>query len=428
MKAAYHEIDFNLPEILAEELPYCSAFYEDQGELKQDLKDLFAFPLANAKNMPFYTMTTDEAAKIHRSAEELHDLVLKAVKQLFGESDETIRKFFDCDMIRKHPYFIDYARYTIKDMEHTPVYGRYDLAYDPRKQKVTGAYEFNGDTPVMLFESTNLQSRLCEQVTGGVEDQYNEFWIQAQNYFDRTSLGTKAVVFDSDYIEDTVTCETLAQVMGNAIFADLKELDFDYADRKRPFFVGDTQVDTVFVLAPWEEMVENFPYAFQNWKDWAGQVTLLQPAWFWFTSHKGIWAYITYLCQNHPDWSHIWAMESPILETYLSPDRFIESGRKFVSKPVIGRLSMNIQIHNPDGTVDFESEGSYDDVPRIYQEYCEPGQVEGRNNFILGIWISPNGHRVLGQYITEPQTLCIREFDEPVLGLQNERFIPHYLV
>lgn len=418
MKAAYHKIDFNLPEILSEELPYTSAFYADQGELRQDLKDLFAFPLNNADRMPFYTMNVSESISIHTKVKELHDLVMRAVRHLLTADREAIPKFFDCDLIRNHPYFVDYAAYTLGS--ETPIYGRYDLAYDPVAKEILGVYEFNADTPVMLFESTNLQNRLCEQVTGDGENQYNSYWECAKAYFESARLGQKAIVFDSNYIEDTVTSETLAQVMGDVVFADLTELDFDHASRKRPFFVGETQVDTIFVLAPWEEMVESFPHAFANWKDWAGSVGLLEPAWRWFASHKGIWAYITHLMET--EWSGR-LVGLPLLRTYMTPDKFIAEGKKFVSKPVIGRLSMNIQIHDPEGDVEFESDGSYGDVPRVYQEYCEPGQVDGRNNFILGIWVAPNGRDE-----SEPATLCIREFDEPVLGLQNERFIPHYLV
>jgi glutathionylspermidine synthase len=118
--------------------------------------------------------------------------------------------------------------------------------------------------------------------------------------------------------------------------------------------------------------------------------------------------------------------ELPVLETYVTPDVFKARGEMYVSKPLIGRLSNNIVIHG-DGEVKFDSKGSYEGYEVIYQAYHEPHKVEGRNNFILGMWMAPIVEQETHSHdlMAEPVTMAIREFDEPVLSIGNERFIPH---
>jgi glutathionylspermidine synthase len=95
---------------------------------------------------------------------------------------------------------------------------------------------------------------------------------------------------------------------------------------------------------------------------------------------------------------------------------------------VLGRLSSNIRIHNGLGELEHESQGGYEDCERVYQEFCPPHRVEGRNNFILGMWMVSEARTLLSGHVGHAATMCIREFDAPVLELTNERFIPHIVI
>lgn len=430
MKAQYHDIQFNLDQILQEELPYTRAFYSDGEELKQDIKDLFSFPSANSSNMPVYTLSLAECQNIGETFEEAYAMLVDAVAIAFKRRSDIV-KFWDCELIRNHPYFIDYAIHTFRPENRKPaMYGRFDASFDPVSGNVIGLYEFNGDTPVMLFESVHLQDRITKAITGDHSAQFNEYWAKMDYYLRNAKLGYSAVVFDQNYIEDTATCETLAQLMGQdspCMFVDFADLDFDMIEKAYPWVINDTHLDTVFVLSPWEEMVANFPYAFENWQDWANNVHLMEPAWRWFLSHKGVWAYVTHLMETDTIFQMRYG-HLPVLETRLTESEFVKSGRKFVSKPVIGRLSSNVTIHNADGSPEFEAGGFYPYTERVYQEYCEPGHVDGRNNFILCMWMAPTPNEWNGNPRAECGTLCIREFDDAVLSLANERFIPHLIV
>lgn len=430
MKAVSHNINFNLNRLIEEELPIMGAFYESEGDFKQDVKDLFAFPLKNSEAMPFYTVKESSCSNIYGTFAGVYEMLLVALDNLFEEKDSVIQKYFGEAFLKKHPYFLEYAKYTFK-RRHAALYGRFDAALDPVSEEVTGVYEFNGDTPVMLFESVNFQDHLTRLVTGSSEAQFNNYYPTAVDFVNRRFGYDRkvAVMFDINYIEDTATCETLSQIIGEkatAFNVGLADIDFENLNTSgSPWYYEDHQLDVIFALCPWEEMVEAFPSGFAQWRRWADDCQFFEPAWRWFISNKGIWAYVTHLFQCDSEFSNEYG-ELPVLETYMTPDVFKARGEMYVSKPLIGRLSNNIQIHG-DGEVKYDSKGSYEGYEVIYQAYHEPHKVEGRNNFILGMWMAPladldaDAHPLMA----DPATMAIREFDEPVLSIGNERFIPH---
>lgn len=433
MRATRHLTDFHLPSVAQEELPYMAALYRTGEEFNADAKDLLAFPSANAQAMPFYNLRASSAEGIGNAFCNAYAAMIDALERLLGDP-QAINQFFACDFLAKHgATFIPYARHTFKSrtMVGQSLYGRFDAALDPQTEEVVGIYEFNGDTPVMLFESINLQHRLLTSIGADPAHQYNDWYSLTSDMLRDHGLDTGhqvAVACSTSYIEDMATCETLAQVIGEqatTYLLDLADIDYDHANPSKPFVVKGTEnyLDALFILSPWEEMVENFPAAFRQWERWADNVALLEPAWRWFLSHKGMMAYITHLFETDKAFAEEHG-GAPFLRTYTSPDAFHATVEPYVSKPVLGRLSSNIQIHDEVGEVTASSSGHYDDCPRVYQEFCPPYAVEGRNKFIVGMWMagqSTSKHAI-------PATLCIREFDAPIiLALSNERFIPHVL-
>lgn len=435
MQTQHHPIDFHLDDVVRDELPYVSAFYRDGDVLRHDLHELFEFPVAHRAHMPFYAISEAGCERLGETFDRAYAMLIDAVRILF-ERPASLQEYFDCEFLRVHgKYFIPYAIHTFhaKGLVGQPIYGRFDAALDPVKEEVVGIYEFNGDTPVMLFESVNLQNAFTRQITGGSDAQYNDWYrVTSEMLASYAKKGCQmqfAAVCDTNYVEDIVTCETLAQVIGEhaaSYFLDLADLDFDHLSPTKPFVVKDsgTHLDAIFVLSPWEEMVDAFPFAFRRWQDWADNVALLEPAWRWFLSHKGMMAFVTHLMETDVTFRATWS-DVPVLRTYRTPGRFLAEGQPFVSKPVLGRLSSNIEIHDGTGRVEMVTEGGYGQCERVYQEYCPPRQVEGRNNFIVGMWIASESRDGHCEHVGHAATLCIREFDGAVLDLANERFIPH---
>lgn len=420
MQVVNKPIEFDLETVVAEEVPYLSTFYRYKGELNQDVCDLLAFPVANKAAMPFYTIKESTTYKLNQQFEDYYAMMVAALKIAFADR-ELMDRFFDCHFWRDHgDRFLPYAKATF-ERKHPALCGRYDACFDPQTEELKGIYEFNGDTPVMLFESVNLQARLSKQLG---TDQYNNWWEIFENSF---AYGYKnvAVACGTDYVEDMATCETVAQAFGaaradrNVSFLDLKELDFDHATISKPFIAkgSDTPLDAIYILSPWEEMVDNFPTMLDHWERWIDNVHLFEPAWRWFLAHKGMTALCWHLMLYNQDFQkkHI---KCKILPTWLASDmEHMQKSGHWVEKPVVGRLSNNIKIWK-DGVVASDTGGFYSDENTVFQIYCPPRKVEGRNNFILGMWMC-------GEHSA---SLCAREFDSEVLSISNERWIPHIVV
>lgn len=165
MKAIFKKINFNIEDVMKEELPMMEYIYASKRQLKEDLSSLLYYPEKHQSNMPFYTLKEKSAENAAHTYNKLYIMLLAALDKLFKEDFNVIKKYFGTDFISQHPYFVDYARYTFKN-KHPALYGRFDSAFDPETEKVKAVYEFNGDTPVMLFESVLLENRFIQEITG----------------------------------------------------------------------------------------------------------------------------------------------------------------------------------------------------------------------------------------------------------------------
>lgn len=432
IKPVYHDVGIlNAHEIISRELPFVDALYNEQGQLHRDTSEWLEFFIKNSGHLPMYAIDEGTAHEIAGSLTDYYAMMKEALARLFLEPIESVKHWFDCSAARKPAFevFYAYAKAVYEadnllgNLDSHAIYGRFDAAVDPHSGQVTGVYEFNGDTPVMLFESINLQN-LISQALGRPEDQFNQWWeksLETLKAYGKYAGKTVAVVCDVRYIEDSTTCETISQLFdavgASAYLTTLESLNHDVMSLDRPFTIDgvDGPADAVFMLLPWEEMLVSGHDVLLHWRSWHMNVRFLEPAWRWFMSHKGMLAYISMLRDKDEDFQARWA-DLPHLRTELSPESFIARGVDYVAKPVIGRLSQNIAIYRAGQTPEV-TDGQYGAEPMVYQEFHAPYQVLGRNNFILGGWIAAG----------EVATLCIREFDGAVLDLQNERFIAHCL-
>lgn len=419
----------NIADLVRNELPYTQALYDSSERLHEDVAELFDFYIQHRQALPMYALREATADQLQHELSTYYAMLESALRRLFELSDEDIRDWFDCAAVRQGGFghFLNYARHRFAErsrlapnQRHDTVYGRLDAAVDPDSGTLKGVYEFNGDTPVMLFESVNLQNLISEAL-GEPEAQANDWWEATQQQLAPYAGKAVAVVCDVNFIEDTVTAETLAQAFEAAgaqvYFTTLDGLNHDVFHLEQPFHVDgvDEPMDAVFMLLPWEEMWSSGQDILLHWESWQARVQFFEPPWRWFLSHKAMLAWVTHLFETDPAFKISWSSVAH-LPTYRDAQPFIAQGQDYVIKPVTGRLSQNIQIVR-NGNATAPTEGNYGDEPMIYQAYVAPGQVTGRENFIVGGWLS--GEQV--------QTLCFREFDGPVLDLKNERFIAHLL-
>jgi glutathionylspermidine synthase len=419
----------SMADVVEQELPFTQEMYRQKEQLHQDIQHLFSFYIQHKNRLPMYALDQETAESIMADFNDYAAMTMAALEKMFAQSDDEIKHWYACSNIEKPGFdsFLAYARYMFQRRKRAfsahpdTIYGRIDGMVDPRTGQLKGVYEINGDTPVMLFESVNLQNILSTML-GTPDAQANEWWDASVKRLASFQDKAVAIVCDVKWIEDTVTSETIAQAFhaagARAYFTSMTGLNHDLLNLHQPFIVDGVHepMDAVFMLLPWEEMWVSGADILSHWERWADHVIFYEPAWRWFMSHKAMLAWITYLLETDEVFYARWG-KTAHLRTYLTPDRFIQERRDYVSKPVLGRLSQNISIIK-NGITEVTTDGMYSHEPMVYQEYLAPGQVQGRNNFIVGAWMSAGN-------VT---SLCFREFDGAVLNLSNERFIAHQLV
>jgi len=433
MKVTYHKVEFPIDQLLEQNLPWSRNFYTDQNELKSDVTDLFEFFIKNKDNLPFYNLTEREGVHIQQVANASYEVMLQAVRYAFDHPD-LIRQYFDCKMLNSPAgdAFIAYAKWTLGqiNMRGQSLYSRFDMAFDPVSGTVKGIYELNADTPTMLFESTTLQDELVRQITGE-DNQFNNWFENIAATLKETLKGVYkgnkfGVVFDSNYIEDTTTCEIISDLLEEptaCMMVDIKHLDYEDLQPSRPWIAYEHTLDGMFILSPWEEMVVNFPKAWLHWESWCNNVVVMEPAWKWFMSNKGILALVSDLLEKGLIGHGFEAPLLPFLHTSLSQHRF--EGQFYVSKPKVGRMSNNITLYGDDGYAVVSTGGDYLDETKVFQEYCPAGSLREGTNFIVSVWME-GGSPVTK--IAKATNIAIREFDTHVSNVQNERFVPHVVV
>ncbi|PSV00918.1 glutathionylspermidine synthase family protein [Photobacterium kishitanii] len=432
------DIDFKLEDV-ANFCPLTYSTFTGIGdkELAEQINDQFFFPVTHTDSMPAYKVTKSECEHIANVSEAMYGLLVDSIGFIFSDKyKHRIKEFYGEGFLGDYPSFVDYAIYTYEN-NHEAVYGRFDIGFDWEKGEVTKFYEFNGDTPVMIFESVYMQNHYAEK--------YGDKGAQFNTYFNDLSKSTKrvlggedknvAILGDLEFIEDALTVETMLNVLSddnkNLVFADsVYNLEYDYRFIKTPFHINDVELDAVFMLYPWEEMVAGTPDIMNQWHRWCDTTRFFEPAWRWFVANKGVWAWLTEIIEKlqYED-DELKALVNKY-STALPhiPRSYRQNNGEFsdyVQKPLMGRLSSNIKIYHG-GDVSYESGGGYGEDDVIYQEYCAPVGVKGRNNAILGVWMTPWSDGAA--MFSEASSLAIREFDSPVLSIANERFIPHVVV
>lgn len=393
-------------------------------------KDEFEFPEGYGKNSPFYAFTEEECGVIVEDVENAYGLMYAAVEYIMNISSkhpDIVRKYFGTNLNQD---FLDYAYYTFKK-GHEAIYGRYDLAFDWNSRLVKGVYELNGDTPTMLFESTCLQNLLVTEVVD--ESMQLNHWDENMHYtLKRCFEGDEnvGIFVDTRSVTDTTTCEHIFNIFDehcNAYLYDSSQLMYDENRHNGwRFSVDDIDLDYIFILTPWEEMVESDPRIFREWRDWCGQTKFMEPAWRWFMSHKGLFAVITDIMEGRLGQYQLEEYREVYNQIFLPTYQNLPEVGKWVGKPANGRLSQNICIFE-DGELLSSTEGWYGEEDFIYQEYCETPETERGCKALLCVWMAP--YLSEEDHTMEASVITIREFDhKDVNDISNERFVPHVVI
>lgn len=407
----------DLGRFIREELPYTVDFYNSRTQLHDDIKSLFEHHLGTRPDYHIYNIDTAASKDIVSVMSRYYQFMLVALQKLLADED-AVHHYFKLQDKKYVDLLLEMARHTFSQHGYSSALtGRFDIAVDSDTGKVTAVYEFNGDTPCMLFESVNIQSHIAH--THGFDEENSWFLEVDPTRFRGKTVGLCCYV---DSIEDIINTETLSQVVheagGTPVMVDINELHHDALNKSRPFFLTDNYIspDLIYTLVPWEEMIVNGYSHFKEWREWIGNQQFIEPPWRWFMSNKAFMAWMTHLLETDQEFAEY--RDLPHVPTYVKP----QFDDNYVIKPTIGRLSNNIVIVN-NGVRTESPTTLYADSPVVYQKYVAPGKVDNAN-YIMGVWIS-TARRFQDNMAS---TLAIREFDHAILDCQNERFVPHRLV
>lgn len=398
-----------------------------------------------------YQLNHDVADRIVSQMNDYHYAITATVMQLLKYADrKTLHRVFETTTLTNTQLdlLIDIAKteidktvltiqsetpkHAIDDMLDTSFYGRFDVPIN-EKGEIQGVYEFNSDTPVMLFESIVIQNCLSENL-GKSEYQYNEFFHLAENinkhYNNPYKNKNVAVIYSVEHIDDVATSMMVGQLLetmgANVYIGDLTQLNHDLYDMDKPFFVdgaSETPIDKAYVLLPWEEMLVGNVGILEHHKKWLDNFQFLEPAWRWFYNHKGFQAFVTECLEDselvdETIKSNVKSFFKDVthmhIPTYWDNSKF--DGVTYVSKPAIGRFSSDVTIHHIDKPIDALT-GFYKDEKRVYQRYT-PTATNGEYRYMLGVWTF-NRH-VAG--------IAFRETSNELYEEDREEFVPHVLV
>jgi len=347
----------------------------------------------------YYRFTLAEVEHLQEVTRELHTMCVDAARHVLDRGDLAAFSL--------PPESRDYLRRTL-DEGHPSLYGRFDFAWGGEHGDVADVkmLEYNADTPTTLIEASMiqwfwLQDRFPDR------DQWNSLHERlVRGWADmKSALRSDTVHFahfgGADFDEEWLTASYLRDTATEAglTTVGLEVLDVGWDDAALRFVdVDDRDIDTIFMLYPWENMlVEPFGTHARVHPD---ACTFIEPAWKALLSNKAILATLWELYPGHPN----------LLPAYLDSPRELTS---YVAKPLHGREGDSVRIVTPDSeyvhaTVDYDGSEGW-----CYQEYVPLPDLDG-NRVVLGSWVVDG----------RPAGLGVRESDGPVTDLYA-RFVPH---
>jgi len=325
----------------------------------------------------------DEANGYYEAANELYDMYVEAAQYVIDNN-----LFHELDI----PFnLIEIIKESWENDVHWHLYGRFDLAggIDGTPIKLI---EFNADTPTSLFETAIIQWAILKYNNLDESSQFNSLYEALKDNFKRlVTLNDDIENFDQYYeklnwkilfssikgnIEEEHTTKLLQHIASEAGY----QTDFSYIDEVEFGDEGISKDDEVFEfwfkLIPWEdiaidegELAVILTDIIKNQK-----AIICNPAYTLLFQSKGILKILWDLYPNHP----------LLLESSFEP---LEN-KKQVEKPTFGREGANVAIVNSDNSLEFKTDGEYENFKMVYQEYVEFPKDSDGNHYQAGVFYS----------------------------------------
>lgn len=214
MKIVNHKLPVGFTDKLVNQVPLTLSISSNNEDKYNYFLQFFEYTLTcEGKDTRVIELPIKESSKLEFNINHYLDAMNYALHSLFYRDMELIDEFYQDETLTRHSYFIEYAKQSFKDNQYSLI-GRFDLAIDS-SANILGVYEYNGDTPVMLFESLYQQNDMTNIITNNSYSQFNELFLSIQDIFDKLSRNNNNLVFasiaSSEHLDDFVTAEVIYQ-------------------------------------------------------------------------------------------------------------------------------------------------------------------------------------------------------------------------
>ncbi len=304
------------------------------------------------------------------------------------------------------------------------IYGNFDATIDEHGK--VWFYEYNGNTPVMAYESIVIQDKAREKLGQSEDAQFNqlfEYWLgYFQSMFNDFGKLTIAMAGYSELVCDLLTIDVMSnaalQAGHDAIVVDIRvDIELDHLTNTLHLKGKPEIIDFLFTLYPWEEYDTDalivFKKNYESLRTRGKGTIIAEPAYKVVLSNK---AFLAYVYQHFATDAH----EAGIIPTFMNRGDII--GNKYVEKPVYGRLSNNIKVYEGD-TLISETEGAFADDLSVFQPFTPLIATGIAGNLQYRIWMAPGEN-----YEFEACGFAIRKSNSTFsMETETEEFLPHVL-
>lgn len=343
----------------------------------------------------YYEFTGNQVERLYEATKELHSMSLDYVS-------DTIKKG-DYSGLGLNDSMISVIESTYKENKDFYLYGRFDLALNPRNNSIK-MLEYNADTPTSLYESSIVQWDWKEHYFPKA-DQYNSIHEELIERWKSFPQNMYFTAHDDAGKEDWMTLYYLLDTYlssGSNTGNCINLTDLGLTSSGNFVDMSGTIIENIFKLYPWEFMQE------EEFITSASNTNFLEPAWKILLSNKSLLPKLWEKHEKHP---------------LLLPSFFIEEGkefpRSFIKKPIFSREGANVSSTNKEDfrnkDYDLYSDSLYDSSGYIIQADAEIPIQDGFTP-VIGSW-------VVGE---EPCGINIRE--DKGFTRNTSRFVPHIFI
>lgn len=306
-----------------------------------------------------YVLTTDEVADLKRTAEEIHELYMKAVAHVLCEG-----LWHRCGIAEEHIPILR-ASYERGDWSLS---GRFDFMMDEQGQMKL--IEYNPDAALTLMETAIIQ-RDWQQTQLPALEQWNDLRQSLVEAWKSSGFHHVHCAWRPRHAEVAATAHLMAAIVREAgIEATLMALHGVGWNRRSQVFVDadDQEIECCWKIYPWDWML-NEPFARHVP---TARCRFVEPPWRHLLSSKAMLAVLWELFPDHPALLPCFESDAP------------QSG-KWVTKPVFGREGHNILVRSGSDVLQ-QTGGDFEQQRVIHQQMAASPLFDGRVPQ-FGIWM-----------------------------------------